>query len=148
MRTRDGFTLLEVLIALMIFGIIAGVVAPSISRSLAHARLKGAASVIAADMQLAGSLAARQRRPVRISIDTANKVFRVRDGVTPSTIYSERRFGPESDVPVQFMAASDTSVLVYPNGLASKSLTLRIRAAGDRRVVSMSRAGQIRIKGQ
>ncbi|MGH7463581.1 MAG: GspH/FimT family pseudopilin, partial [Longimicrobiales bacterium] len=103
--------------------------------------------VVAADLKLASSLAGRQRQPIRISIDPAARAFRLRDYATPSTIYSERYFHAAGEYPVDSFQASATSLLVYPNGLAAGPVTITVSAGGRTRVVSMTRAGQVRVSG-
>lgn len=147
MRARGGFTLLEVLIVLVIAGIVLGTAIPSISRSMAQTTMQRAASNVSGDLHLARSMAARQRKPVRISIDTAQKVFRVRDLATPTTIYSERHFGAAGEHPVLRMLVSDTSLVIYPSGLATGPLTVQLFAATNSRRVTMTRAGMVRISG-
>jgi type II secretion system protein H len=144
MRTRDGFTLIELLMVLILMGITGGFAAIQIGKGLAQTHAQRAAGVIATDLKLAHSLSARARKPMRISVDTAGKVFRVVDQA--GTVYSERRFGPEGDIPVQYMSASpDTFLLVFPNGLAAGEIELTVRAGDNRRKVKMTRAGQVRV---
>lgn len=147
MRAHGGFTLLEVLIVLVIAGIVLGTAIPNLSRSLASTTMQRAASTVAGDLHLAHSMAARQRRPVRISIDTVQKIFRVRDQATPTTIYSERHFGLKGDLPVSRMLVSDTALVIYPSGLATGPISIRLFASTNSRLVTMSRAGQVRISG-
>lgn len=145
MRSRDGFTLTELLVVLILMGIAGGFAAIQIGKGMAQTRAQRASGMIATDLKLAHSLAARSRNPIRISVDTAGKVFRVVDHAA-ATVYSERHFGPEGDVPVQYMLATpDTFVIVYPNGFADKGVSITIRAGDNRRTVSMTRPGQIRI---
>lgn len=148
MRPRQGFTLFELLVVLAIAGIVMATVVPSIAGSFAQTQLQRAATVIAADLQLAYSMAARQRRPVRVTIDTDDKVLRVLNFESPDTTYSERWFSSDSEQPVQTLGASPTSLVVYPNGLASGGLTITLGAADDVRVIDMNRAGQVRVRDE
>ncbi|HEX2167160.1 MAG TPA: GspH/FimT family pseudopilin [Longimicrobiales bacterium] len=147
MRSRDGFTLTEVLIVLILVGIIGGFAFAQVGSMLAKTRVQRAASVVAADLKLAHSLAARQRQPIRISIDPAANAMRLRDFATPATIYSQRYFHAEGEYPVETFSADETSVLVYPNGLSEKPMTITVAAGGESRQISMSRAGQVRVSG-
>ena len=147
MRSRDGFTITEVLIVLILVGIIGGFAFTRVGSMLAQTRVQRAASVVAADLQLAQSMAGRQRQPIRISIDPASRAFRLLDYATPTTVYRERHFHAAGEYPVETFATTETSVLVYPNGLTEKPVTITIGAAGRSREVSMSRAGQVRVSG-
>lgn len=145
MRVHDGFTLFEVLIVLVIAGIVMTMTIPSISGGMSHSAVQRAASVAAIDLQLAHSMAARQRQPIRISIDTVNDMMSIRDEATPTTIYSQRFYGPDGEHPVQSMVVSDTNVVMYPSGLADGALTITFRVGDNRRRVTMTRAGQVRV---
>jgi type II secretion system protein H len=147
MRSRDGFTLTEVLIVLILVGIVGGIAFTQVGGMLAQTRVQRAASVVAADLKLAHSLAGRQRQPVTISIDAPNRVFRVRDYATPTTVYSERHFHSGGEYPVETFQTTETSVMVYPNGLAEKPVTITVGAGGRSRAVTMSRVGQVRVSG-
>jgi type II secretion system protein H len=148
MRSRNGFTLMELLIVLIIAGIVGGVALVNVSRSMRNTRVQRAASVIATDLRLAHSMAARQRRPVEIAIDTVGRIIRVRDAVTPTTVYSQRNFSLQSDLPVESMGASHTTMRVFPNGVAAAGpMTVTVRWSGRTRTVTMTRAGMVRVSG-
>jgi prepilin-type N-terminal cleavage/methylation domain-containing protein len=146
MRVRPGFTLIELLAVIVLATAVLGMALPRMSRNFAEIRMQRAASVLAADLRLAHSLAERQRAPVTIAIDPALRIFRVRDTRTPTLIYSERRLDRTSEYPVQQMNVTTQSLVVYPNGLASADLTMTISANGITRTVSMTRAGQVRVQ--
>ena len=144
MRSRNGFTLLELLIVLIIVGIAAGVALPQVGRMLAQTRVQRAAGVVAADLKLAHSLAGRQRQPVEIVLDAANQVMRVRDDAT-STVYSERYFHSAGEYPVDSFTTTDASVVVYPNGLSDGNVTITVGAGGRSRQILMTRGGMVRV---
>ena len=147
MRSRDGFTITEVLIVLILVGIIGGFAFARVGSMLAQTRVQRAASVVAADLKLAHSMAGRQRMPIQISIDPTARAFRLRDHTTPTKIYSERHFHSNGEYPVESFQTTQTSLLVYPNGLADGPVTITLQAGGNTRVVTMSRAGQVRVSG-
>lgn len=147
MRSRDGFTITEVLIVLILVGIIGGFAFRRVGSMLAQTRVQRAASVVAADLKVAHSMAGRQRQPIRISIDPAARVFRLRDYATPATVYLERHFHDAGEYPVDTFQTSEMSLLVYPNGLAEKAVVITLVAAGRSRIITMSRAGQVRVSG-
>lgn len=147
MRSRDGFTLTELLIVLILVGVIGGFAVMRVGAMMEQTRVQRAASVVAADLKMAHSMAGRQRQPIQISIDEAGRAFRLRDYAVPATIYSERYFHAAGEYPVDSFQASETSLLVYPNGLAEGPLTITVAAGGRSRVITMTRAGQVRITG-
>jgi type II secretion system protein H len=142
-RPRDGFTLIEVLIVLILMGIVIGMVAPRLTRGLEQTRAQRAASVVAADLQLAHSMAARQRRPVQVNVNAGQRRIRVQD-YTGATVYNERLL--TSEFGISSMTTSQAGIVVYPTGLASNGITIGVTAGRTTRSVAMTKAGQIRIK--
>ena len=148
MRRRPGhtgFTIYEAMMVLLIVGIVVGALTPSVRRQLTRARINRAANVMAADLFLAQSIAGRQRVPVRVSYDVTNKIVTVVDSRASATNYLTRRFGTDSDFKLQSLAATPTTVLVMPNGMASAGLTVTLSDGTFQRRVRMTRAGLIRV---
>jgi general secretion pathway protein H len=149
METRHGFTLFELLIVMVIGAIMLAVAAPAVSHALAQTRVQRAAAVVAGDLQMAHSLAARQRAPVRVTINTHSRSLVIHRASSPDTVFTERRLDNTSEYPLQSFTANNVFVVVYPNGLASGStmpLRISLQAAGKSREVSMNRVGQVRVK--
>jgi Tfp pilus assembly protein FimT len=145
MRARSGYTVAELIIVMSLIGLAMTLVLPSIGRTVAQVRLQRAATLVASNVQLAQSLASRQRRPVRLSVDTRQKVMRVRDYTNPATVYAEQRFDETSENAVSRLEVTDTSVVIYPSGLYAQQISFTLTTANKRRAVHVSRAGQIRI---
>lgn len=83
---------------------------------------------------------------MRLSIDSVQKVIRVRDYANPAKVYAEHRLDRTAENSVGRLAVSDTSLVIYPSGLAEKKIDFTIITAANTRVISMTRAGQIRIE--
>lgn len=145
MRSRNGFTVIELVVVLMLAGLVAGLGIPRIGQSLAQNRMQRAAAVVATDMQLAHSLAARQSRPVVLAVDGTNRVMRIADAANQATVYNSRHLG-SSEYGVTQLTSNRASVVVYPTGLANNGITVTLRAAGSTRVVEMTKAGQVRVR--
>ena len=76
---RRGFTLPEILIAIVLIVLLTAMVFPSTAKRIRHGRINQAAGVVAADLENAVSYAARQRKPVRITWSPGTTSFTVGD---------------------------------------------------------------------
>jgi type II secretion system protein H len=141
---RPGFTLIEMLVVSILIGITLGFAAPSVGRSLARMKLERAATAIAADMRLGPSLAARQKSPVRMNIDASGRQYTITDRTSGDVLVS-RNLAAGSEFDVALLLSVPDQVDFYPNGIASDSMRITIRSAGQTRIVRMTRAGQVRI---
>jgi prepilin-type N-terminal cleavage/methylation domain-containing protein len=145
LRGRAGFTLLETLVVVMVGSIVIGAASPAVGRMLAQVRIERAATIVAADMRAAATIAATQRRPVRIEVDAAAREYQVRDHLN-GTVFVHRAFaGPAADLVLSSLVSSAQQVVVFPNGLSSGALTFTLRIGGEQREIVRSRAGQVRI---
>jgi prepilin-type N-terminal cleavage/methylation domain-containing protein len=148
MRIRHGFTVVELLAVLVMGTILLAAAAPAVSRSLTQTRVQRAAAAIAADLQLAHTLAARQRVPVRITVQATERigcactVARRRTRCSASAASTPRR---STALGTGWWRAA-SAVTVFPNGMASGPLTLTLEAGGSSRIVSMTRVGQVRVR--
>ncbi|HUF51257.1 MAG TPA: prepilin-type N-terminal cleavage/methylation domain-containing protein [Longimicrobiales bacterium] len=145
MRLRQGFTLIEMLVVVVIAAIVVGTALPSMGRAMASNDVQRSAGVIAATLQNAHSLAARRRVPVRLVIDTTNKIMSVRNYAGTDTSFVRMTFGANGEYPLQSMTASSLNLVIYPNGLAADTLSVTVRAESKSRRIRMTRAGQIRV---
>jgi prepilin-type N-terminal cleavage/methylation domain-containing protein len=146
MRSRHGFTIIELLAVLALGGILMTAALPGVSRAVSQTRVQRAAAVVAIDLQQAHSLAARQRAPVRVTVLPHSRIVRVHRGSSPDTVFSERRLDATSEYPLSSLDANSGSITIFPNGVASGSLALTLQTPGDVRVVTMNRLGQVRIR--
>src|SRR3989441_13283137 len=65
---RAGFTVIELIIVIIIFSTVTSIALPAISRITTHSRVNQAAMVVGHDLTVAASAAARQRKPIRITL--------------------------------------------------------------------------------
>ncbi len=142
----NGFTLLEVLVVMVIGAIAVMMAAPSIGSSVRQTHAQQAAATIAQDMQRALSTASRTNRPVRIEIDTNALSYEMVDRVD-GTVYATRHFGSgESEFALSSMVTGSANWLVMPNGTAAGTYTMTIQAGDNRRRITLTRAGLIRVE--
>jgi prepilin-type N-terminal cleavage/methylation domain-containing protein len=148
-RARAGFTLVEMLIVVSILGLIAVMSMGQISNYVRERNVSSAAAVVRNDLQQAFAIAARNRRPVRLSFvgaDTALKITNRDNTVT----YVRRGLGSgggfmlaPSDVAFCATTCSAATVDVFPNGWASDTLTITISKGPYSRGIHMSRSGLV-----
>jgi prepilin-type N-terminal cleavage/methylation domain-containing protein len=80
MKKQDGFTMLELLVTIIIFGILASIAIPGFSRWLPTYRLKGAARDVYSNFQLAKMEAVGSRGECAVEFDPANNLYKVVSG--------------------------------------------------------------------
>jgi len=140
---RRGYTVIELLFVMIIIGVIVGVTFVQLAPTLGRARVRGAASVLAGDLQYAQVMAARLRTPMVVSMDTAALTYQIAD--RSGTVIRARDFGTTSDYGLTEMDATPASLEVFPNAVAAQNAIYTVGANGYRRRVTFSRAGQIRV---
>ncbi len=141
---RHGFTLIETVIAFTVSGILFTIALPRTSSALHQSQVRRAARVVATDLQLTFSLAARQRRPLRLTYDPVNLRYTV-TLVADGTLLRTRQLGSESAYALSSVAFSPTSIDVFPNGMAASALTITLERGDHSRQVTMMRSGMVRV---
>lgn len=144
-RVGAGYTLIELMMVIALIGIITSIAVWRMAPALERAKVRRAASIMAADLQYAQMVAARQRAPVVVLVNGSLRMYAIRDR-SGSTVFRERFVGPDTDYGVDSMAASPTgSVEIFPNGLATQTFTIAFGNNGFTRLVKLTRAGQVRV---
>jgi prepilin-type N-terminal cleavage/methylation domain-containing protein len=149
LRAPAGFTLIEMLIVTSVLGIIALMSMGRISEYVRERNVASAAATVRADLQQAFAIAARNRRPVRLSFASADTALKMTDRENTVT-YVRRGLGngggfmlAPSDVAFCASTCSDASIDVFPNGWASDTLSITISKGSYSRGLHMSRSGLI-----
>ena len=143
MRSPSGFTLIEMMMVIVVAGATASVVAPKVRDGVERTRVQRAASVVAGDLELAFSQAARQRKPIRVTFDGGTQSYTLTDRASGAVLFS-RDFGPSSELALGSVTASAPTLDIYPNGIASGPDTVRLQLGGHARLVTVTRVGVIR----
>jgi prepilin-type N-terminal cleavage/methylation domain-containing protein len=146
--SRRGFTLLELLIAVLVFAVLGAVAAPATRRALAGWRLSAAARQVVLDLKLARA---------RAILDSAT--HRVRFSVPDSSYQHERQrpsgsyepAGPPTDLPADVTVAACTAagsgISFRPRGNAGTFGSVALRNAdGDLRTVIVDIVGRVRVQ--
>jgi Tfp pilus assembly protein FimT len=129
---------------MVIIAILAAITYVRIAPALQRARVRGAASVLATDLQYAQVLAARYRMPVLVEVDVTDKMYRISD-LTRATVYRLRHFGADGQYGLSSFTATPTSIQVFPNAIVDQSAQYTVGLNGYQRRVTFSRAGQVRV---
>ena len=142
--SRAAFSLVEVLVALTIVGILAAISVPKMTTIGNQNRVLRAAQALQMDAQQAFAVAGRNRSPVTLRWDATTAELRL-TSLNGSVVYRRRAitgFGlTASEVTV-----SPAIFTVFPNGLAKDSLIITVARSPHSRAVHVSRAGLVRIK--
>ena len=144
-RSRAGVTLVEALIAIAILGILIGALAPVVSRQISHSRVNNAAQTIAADLEHALTLAGRQRRPVRVTVDPGQRSVVIADRASGQAIV-QHRYGVQSEYKLETLSSAPASVDILPQGMATSAATLTVGIGAYSRRVTLTRGGVVRVQ--
>ncbi len=142
-RLRTGFTIIELIIVLVIVAMLAALITPKVNEAINKSRVQNSAAVIAGDLQLAFSLANRQKTPLRITVDPTGTKYTI--ATRSGTVIKERLLGDASDLRVGSLTTTVTTLDVFPNGLASGPITITVGIHGYTQRVSMTRTGHVRV---
>jgi prepilin-type N-terminal cleavage/methylation domain-containing protein len=140
---RRGFTMIEMAMVFTIIAIMAATGIPRIGRIMQANRVNSVISTIASDMEQAFAISARFRRPMRIACDCVNGIYTVAD-VAGGTVRLRRAVVGDRDLGNMTLTFSGT-VDVFPRGVSTAALTVRITSGVSTRAVTLSSAGQVRI---
>jgi prepilin-type N-terminal cleavage/methylation domain-containing protein len=77
---RHGFTMVELLIAMVVLAVLAGLAAPSFNEQMARRRLEGVATDLSTDLQFARSQAVADRGVIRVVIENGGTRYRLING--------------------------------------------------------------------
>jgi type II secretion system protein H len=142
---REGFSLFELLIVVVILGILTTMVGPAMSRITRHQRVNRAATVIASDLQNAFAVAARQREPVRIQADAATRSYQFIDRKTNAVLRIRTFYGDTSEYRLTSLVFNPTTFDVFPNGISSAAVTINLANGDYTKRITASTAGFIRV---
>ena len=143
-RRRRGFTAVELMIVVVLMGVIAAFGFPRVAREIRRSRANQASSVVAADVEVAFSLAGRQRKPVTLSYVSSSKELQIADRAT-GTIVRRRPLGSGSEWNVDAVTTTGLPVTIFPSGVASGSFTIDLTSGSFTRRVTSTRVGLTRV---
>jgi Tfp pilus assembly protein FimT len=128
----------------VIIGTLAAFGYPRLSREIRRARANQASAVVAADIEVAFTTAARQRRPVDVAYSSASKELQISDRVS-GTVLRRRPLGSGTEWNIEQITASGLPVTIFPTGVATGAFTLDFTSGGFTRRVTSTRVGLTRV---
>jgi Tfp pilus assembly protein FimT len=144
---RLGFTMVELALTFTVIAILAGIIAPRFSRFMQATRIRRQTAIVAADLEQAVTLASRYRRPMRISCTCGTGTYTIADR-NGGTVRLRRTLGTDQDlgnVTLTFEQPVAGIVDVFPSGVSSALLRVRLTSGNSTRAITLSTAGQVRI---
>jgi len=142
--TRHGFSMMEMLVVIVILGVLSAMVGPAMSRVVRHNRVNRSATLIAADLQNAFAVAARQREPVRIQADANTRSYVFVDRKTGAILRIRTFYGDTSEYRLTRLTFTPSTIDVFPSGVSSAALVVDLANGDYTRQVTASTAGFIR----
>jgi type II secretory pathway pseudopilin PulG len=147
LRSRRGFSLLELVVLLVFVGIVGVASTGKVSAIRAQQQVARGASLIQTQMEQAFALAGRNRAPIRLSWNSTTLVLSATDRAGTTTygrVYLSNYGFKSSEI-----AVTTTPVEVFPNGFASDTLSITITTTRGTNTytkrVRMSRAGLVKV---
>jgi Tfp pilus assembly protein FimT len=146
-RHRKGVTMAETLIVVAVLGTMLSIGWPRANDGIRQRRVIAAGNALSADIPVAFSLAARQRKPVELTYDASSGELRVTDRAD-GTVYLRRALRGESEYMLDIVSMTPASVLILPNGTSSSAFTITFANGTFIRELSVSRTGLSRVTVQ
>jgi type II secretory pathway pseudopilin PulG len=136
--------MVELALTLTVVAIMAAMMVPKIGRVMQATRVNRQTAIIAADLEQAFTLAARLRKPMRLSCDCANATYTVADR-TGGTVRLTRTLGADDDLGRVVLGFNNNPVDIFPSGVSTVALEVRVTSGPSTRAVTLSTAGHVRI---
>ena len=146
-HSRLGYTVVEIALVFAIIGIMTLMGVPKVRQVVQASQVKRSATIVATDLERAFTVAARYRKPMRLSCVCASGTYSVADR-TGGTVRLSRNLRADTQLGRMTLTFSQTPVDIFPSGVVSITappLTVRITAGISTRAVTMTTAGQVRI---
>ncbi len=136
--------MVEMALTLCVIGILTAMMVPKIGRVIQASQVRRSATIVAGDLERAFTIAARYRKPMRLSCVCGSGTYTIADR-TGGTVRLSRNLRADSDLGLMTLTFSATPVDIYPSGVATAAETVTITSGVSTRTIVMTTAGQVRI---
>src|SRR3954469_2235283 len=126
LRSRRGFSILELVVTLVLVGIVAMISGGRITAMRDQQRVTRAASVIQVQLEKSFAIAGRNRQPVEISWNATTLTLSVTNRGGTITYGSAYLGNSNYGLKTGEVTSTATNVEVYPNGLSSGTISITI----------------------
>ena len=145
--------MLELLVVFIVFALVVKISIRSVGETIRRAKASKAASIVGADIEQAFAIAARQRTPIMLVLDRANRKISIIDRGTTTKIYRQRSFSRTSDYGVDSISANRDTIVIMPNGIATNAWDLTLRDTSTNgtmytKKISVSVGGMVRVNNR
>lgn len=152
-RHRSGFTIIELLVTLAVFGAVALISVRAVGDTLRRDRVAKVSAIVGTDIEQAFAIAARLREPVRMVVNRTDKRFTIQDRNVSPTIYKTRSFALSGEYGIDSLASNRDTVDIMPNGISTGDLNMSmiIKTTGGAlyaKSVKVSRGGLVRVNNR
>jgi len=139
--------MVELALVFTIIGILTAMMIPKIGRTMQATRVNRTSAIVAADLEQAFTLAGRFRRPMRISCTCGSGIYTIAD-LAGGTVRLRRQLVGDTDLgnmTLAFEVPVAGIVDVFPSGVSTTALQVRITSGISTRAITLSTAGHVRI---
>jgi type II secretory pathway pseudopilin PulG len=141
--------MVELVLVFTLISIMCAMAIPKIARSMQATRVNRRTAIVAADLEQAFTLAGRFRRPMRVACNCGAGTYTVADR-TGGTVRLSRTLLGDRDLGNMTLAfttipTAGVTVDVFPSGVSTTRLQVRITSGASTRAVTVSTAGHVRI---
>lgn len=144
-RVRAGFTVLELVVVMFVAVLVTGMSMGKLHDISNQQKVIRAASVLRTSTEAAFALATRNRKPIRMTWDASTMQFQVTDRAGTTVFRRIVLNSPAYNLPSGSVTVSASPVEVFPDGLASDTLTIVVNANSVVDTIRVSRAGMVRV---
>jgi prepilin-type N-terminal cleavage/methylation domain-containing protein len=146
MKSPGGFSIVELMVAVLLLAVLAGVAIPSLIALNGQLQLSSAANQVSGDLQLSRMKAIAKRKKFRVTFDTATETYQVEEN-TGCTSSSYSAAAPARSLPTGINITSVTANPVFQcSGTASGATINLANANGQTKSVIVNLVGRVRIQ--